>query len=105
MPLAASGLGVKGLIRAGLGEVPNLTHRLCILVPRHTHPGPPVRTNIVIDDALLEQAQKLTGARTKREAVDTALRLLVQIKRQEGLRAARGKLRWEGDLDAMRRDT
>jgi len=63
-----------------------------------------VRTNIVIDDALLQQAQKLTGARTKREAVDTALRLLVQIKRQEAIRSARGKLRWEGDLEAMRRD-
>jgi Arc/MetJ family transcription regulator len=67
--------------------------------------GLAVRTNIVIDDALLQQVQELTGARTKREAVDTALRLLVQIKRQEAIRAARGKLRWEGDLEAMRRDT
>ena len=63
-----------------------------------------MRTNIVIDDALLEQAQKLTGARTKRETVDSALRLLVQVKRQEAIRSARGKLPWEGDLDATRRD-
>ena len=58
----------------------------------------------MIDDALLDQAQRLIGARSKRETVDTALRLLVQIKRQEAIRSARGKLRWEGDLDAMRRD-
>ena len=63
-----------------------------------------MRTNIVIDDALLEQAQKLIGARSKRETVEAALRMLVQIKRQEAIRSARGKLRWEGDLDAMRRD-
>lgn len=41
MPLAASGLGVRGLIRAGFGEVPNLTHRLCMLVPRVHIPGRP----------------------------------------------------------------
>ena len=63
-----------------------------------------MRTNIVIDDELLAQAQRLSGCKTKRRAVEEGLRLLVRIKQQEGIRAARGKLKWEGDLDAMRRD-
>lgn len=63
-----------------------------------------MRTNIVIDDQLIADAQQLSGLRTKREAVEAGLRLLVQIKRQERLRTYRGKLRWDGDLDAMRRD-
>lgn len=61
-----------------------------------------MRTNIVIDDALMQQAQACTGLRTKRETVEAALQLLVRLKEQERIRAARGKLRWEGDLDAMR---
>ena len=64
-----------------------------------------MRTNIVIDDRLMKQAMRASGATTKREAVETALRLLVGLQRQERLiRSARGKLRWQGDLDAMRRD-
>jgi Arc/MetJ family transcription regulator len=63
-----------------------------------------MRTNIVIDDALIAEAMQLSGARTKREAVEQSLRLLVQLKRQEQLRTTRGKLKWVGDLEAMRRD-
>jgi Arc/MetJ family transcription regulator len=63
-----------------------------------------MRTNIVIDDGLMAEAQTLSGLKSKREAVEAGLRLLVQIKRQERIRRYRGKLRWEGDLDAMRRD-
>jgi Arc/MetJ family transcription regulator len=63
-----------------------------------------MRTNIVIDDELIAEAMKLSGARTKREAVEDSLRLMVQLKRQERIRRARGKLKWVGDLDAMRRD-
>ena len=63
-----------------------------------------MRTNIVIDDALIAEAMQLSGARTKREAVEQSLRLLVQLKRQEQLRTGRGKLSWVGDLEAMRRD-
>ena len=47
---------------------------------------------------------RLSGATTKRQAVEASLRLLIQVKRQESIRAARGKLRWKGDLHAMRRD-
>lgn len=63
-----------------------------------------MRTNIVIRDKLMSQALKLTGLKTKREAVEAGLEMLVKMARQQHIRAARGKFRWEGDLDAMRRD-
>jgi Arc/MetJ family transcription regulator len=63
-----------------------------------------MRTNILIDDQLMERALAVSGCRTKREAVEEGLRLLVRLKEQEQIRAARGKLTWDGDLDAMRRD-
>lgn len=63
-----------------------------------------MRTNIVIDDKLIAEAMKLSGARTKREAVEEGLRLIVRLKRQERIRSGRGKLKWSADLDAMRRD-
>jgi Arc/MetJ family transcription regulator len=64
-----------------------------------------MRTNIVIDDELMQQAMLASGAKTKRDAVENGLRLLVRLARQQKLlRTARGKLQWEGDLQAMRRD-
>ncbi len=63
-----------------------------------------MRTNIVIDDALMDQAMDATGERTKRGAVEAALRTVVRLKAQEGLRSLRGTVNWIGDLDAMRRD-
>jgi len=63
-----------------------------------------MRTNIVIDDELMSQVLKLTGLRTKREAVELALKALLKLTQQEGIRAYRGKLDWEGDLDDMRTD-
>ncbi len=61
-----------------------------------------MRTNIVIDDALMNEALKLTGAKTKKEAVELGLRAIVQLKRQERIKQYKGKLKWEGDLDQMR---
>jgi Arc/MetJ family transcription regulator len=63
-----------------------------------------MRTNIVIDPKLMTEALRLSGAPTKRSVVEEGLRLLVQVKRQERLRSLRGKLKWNADLDAMRRD-
>jgi Arc/MetJ family transcription regulator len=63
-----------------------------------------MRTNIVIDDKLISEAMRLSGAPTKRQVVEDGLRLLVRLKRQERIRRARGKLKWTGDLDEMRRD-
>ena len=53
---------------------------------------------------MIQRAQQLTGIKTKREAVEQALKALLQLKRQERIRRYRGRLRWDGDLDEMRRD-
>jgi len=63
-----------------------------------------MRTNIVIDDALMENVLQATGLKTKREAVELGLRTLLILKKQEHIKAFRGKLRWDGDLDEMRTD-
>lgn len=64
-----------------------------------------MRTNIEIDDKLMRDALRLTGAKTKREAVEMGLRTLLRLRQQEELRRYRGQLHWEGDLDAMRTDS
>jgi Arc/MetJ family transcription regulator len=61
-----------------------------------------MRTNIVLDDELIERARQLTGIKTKREVINEALRTLIQLREQAQLRQLRGKLRWEGDLEEMR---
>lgn len=63
-----------------------------------------MRTNIVIDDDLIKETLRLTGLKTKREAVELGLRTLVRLRRQERIKRFRGKLHWQGDLEAMRRD-
>jgi Arc/MetJ family transcription regulator len=61
-----------------------------------------VRTNVVIDDQLIQEAMKATGLETKRAVVDAALRLLVDLSKQERIRKLRGKVDWKGDLDESR---
>ena len=63
-----------------------------------------MRTNIVIDDDLMKEAMALSKLNTKKAVVETSLKLLVQIKKQERLKNLRGKLEWDGDLDALRLD-
>jgi Arc/MetJ family transcription regulator len=63
-----------------------------------------MRTNIEIDDDLIKRAMRASGAKTKREAVERGLELIVRLEAQEKMRQLRGKLHWEGDLKAMRRD-
>jgi len=63
-----------------------------------------MRTNIVIDDELMNEAMTLSQIKTKKAVVETGLKLLIQIKKQERLKSLRGKLNWEGDLNAMRLD-
>ena len=63
-----------------------------------------MRTNIVIDDSLMEETLRATGLKTKREAVELGLRTLLRLRQQEEIRKFRGKLQWEGDLDQMRND-
>jgi Arc/MetJ family transcription regulator len=62
-----------------------------------------MRTNIVLDDELVENARKYSGERTKKGLVEEALQFFVQVKRQAGIKELRGKLHWEGDLDELRR--
>lgn len=61
-----------------------------------------MRTNIVLDEDLVERAQKLTGIKTKREVVQEALRTLILLREQAEIRSLRGKLKWEGNLDDQR---
>lgn len=63
-----------------------------------------MRTNIVIDDKLMKDALRTTGLETKREVVELGLQTLVRLGKQEEIRRFRGKLHWEGNLDAMRKD-
>ena len=63
-----------------------------------------MRTNIVIDDELINEAMALSQIKTKRAVVETGLKLLVQIKKQERIKKFRGKLKWDGNLDALRLD-
>ena len=63
-----------------------------------------MRTNVVIDDKLMRDALRATGAKTKREAVELGLRTLVRLKNQAEIRRLRGRLQWQGDLEAMRSD-
>ena len=63
-----------------------------------------MRTNIVIDDDLMDKALKISRLKTKKDAVEEGLKLLVQRKEQENIKNLGGKLHWQGDLDEMRRD-
>ena len=61
-----------------------------------------MRTNIVINDKLMAEALKASGLRTKKDAVEQGLKLLVRKSRQQDIRKLRGQVKWEGDLDEMR---
>jgi Arc/MetJ family transcription regulator len=64
-----------------------------------------MRTNIVIDDAMMDEALAVSGFKTKKETVEEALKLLIAQRNQGAIRNLRGKLAWDGDLDHMRRDS
>jgi Arc/MetJ family transcription regulator len=79
------------MISFGMYSTPNLGHSMCM------------RTNIDIDDELMETALRESGLRTKRAAVQEGLRLLIERHRRMKLIDAFGKYPWEGDLAEMRR--
>jgi Arc/MetJ family transcription regulator len=62
------------------------------------------RTNIELDDALVLKARKLTRLKTKREIVDSALKLLVRSETRKGILRFYGSGIWKGDLKAARRN-
>ena len=63
-----------------------------------------MRTNVIIDDNLMDSALKVSGLRTKKAAIEEGLKLLVQTRSQSRIKELRGKLKWTGNLDEMRVD-
>jgi Arc/MetJ family transcription regulator len=61
-----------------------------------------MRTNIEIDDELIQEALRASGLKTKRAVVEAGLRMLLRLKRQEDILGLVGKVRWEGNLDESR---
>jgi len=77
---------------------------MCIVYSAHTHRRLKMRTNVVIDDNLMDSALKVSGLRTKKDAIEEGLKLLVQINSQAKIKELRGKLNWTGNLEKMRLD-
>lgn len=77
---------------------------MCIITATSTHRGEFMRTNIVLDEQLVSEAQHLTGITTKRGIVEEGLKTLIRMKKQQAIKSWRGKLAWNDDLDAMRTD-
>jgi Arc/MetJ family transcription regulator len=63
-----------------------------------------MRTNVVINDNLMESALKVSGLRTKKGAIEEGLKLLVQMNSHNEIKKFRGKLKWSGSLNDMRTD-
>ena len=63
-----------------------------------------MRTNVVIDDNLMKSALKASGVKTKKDAIEEGLKLLVEVRGRREIRKYRGKLKWSGSLDDMRSD-
>ena len=61
-----------------------------------------MRTNIEIDDKLMNDVLKATGLTTKKDAVELGLKTLIRLNKQENIKKLRGKLQWTGDIDDMR---
>lgn len=64
-----------------------------------------MRTNIIIDDELMETALRLSGLKTKKAVVEEALKLFIQLEQQKEIRKWKGKMKWEGDLNQIRLDS
>lgn len=63
-----------------------------------------MRTNVEIDDTLMAKAMKVSRAKTKREAIERGLKVLVTMEGQQEIRKLRGKVSWQGELDEWRED-
>ncbi|MCK5132351.1 MAG: type II toxin-antitoxin system VapB family antitoxin [Candidatus Sabulitectum sp.] len=62
------------------------------------------RTNIVLDDELVDECKELTGIKTRRALIDYALQELRRIARQRRLMELKGSVDWEGDLAVWRKE-
>jgi Arc/MetJ family transcription regulator len=74
----------------------------CVLFINLLHKDNPMRINITVDDTLMADVLKATGAKSKREAIELGLKALLMLKQQECIKAFKGKLKWDGDLEQMR---
>ncbi len=63
-----------------------------------------MRTNVVLDDSIINTALKIGGFKTKKETIENALKLFIQMKGQQKIKNLKGKIKWEGNLNEMRRD-
>lgn len=63
-----------------------------------------MRTNVILDDDLVESALNLSGLKTKKKAIEEGLKLLIQVNLQKKIKDFRGKLKWRGNLNKMRTD-
>lgn len=61
-------------------------------------------TSLEIDEKLFQKARAFSASKTKKGVVEEALKMYVQLHEQAGVRSLRGKLVWEGDLDAIREE-
>ena len=74
---------------------------MCIEFPKRTHEQA-MRTNIEIDDELIQEALRVSGLKTKRAAVEAGLKALIRLNRQKKILNLAGKVHWEGNLDESR---
>ena len=58
----------------------------------------------MIDDKLMQDTLRVTGLKTKRDAVELGLKTILRLGKQEKIRQFRGKLNWQGDIESLRRD-
>jgi Arc/MetJ family transcription regulator len=63
-----------------------------------------MRTNVVINDELMESALKASEKKTKKDVIEEGLKLLVKMKSQMKIKELRGRLKWSGNLEDMRTD-
>jgi Arc/MetJ family transcription regulator len=76
---------------------------MCMIMA-NIHIGDVMRTNIEISDKKIAQVMKILGTTTKKDTVDSAFDEIIRMNKQRGMLELRGKIQWEGDLDAWRRD-
>jgi Arc/MetJ family transcription regulator len=75
---------------------------MCMIFSIFTHQFLNMRTNIELDDALVNQAKKLSKLKTKREVVQEALKNYIAFMKKRELLDLKGRVTWEGNLREMR---
>jgi Arc/MetJ family transcription regulator len=75
-----------------------------MIMVNYTHGRQEMRTNVVVNDDLMKSALKVSGLKTKKDAIEEGLKLLVQVRGRKEIKGFRGKLKWSGSLDEMRLD-